>query len=217
MSNIFPKWTNRLPLILVVGGLVTGACVVAGVTYYFTPKYTRVGYQPIQPVSFSHEIHAGQMGIDCRYCHNDVDKSWFSNIPSAETCMKCHTTVLADDPRLEPIRKSFTDNKPIPWVQIHKTPDYVYFNHAVHVNRGVSCVKCHGKVNEMDEVKHSKPLSMTFCLECHRNPHENVRPQNEVFNLNWEPPAEWAAEREGQELVDQMKIRSSETCSACHR
>ena len=217
MSNIFPKWTNRLPLILVVGGLVTGACVVAGVTYYFTPKYARVGYQPIQPVSFSHDVHANQMGIDCRYCHTDVDKSWYSNVPSSETCMKCHSTVLADDPRLEPIRESFKNNKPVPWVQVHKTPDYVYFNHAVHVNRGVSCVKCHGPVNKMDEVRHTKSFSMTFCLDCHRNPHEHVRPQSEVFNLDWEPSEEWAAERDGAELVNQMKLRTSESCSACHR
>ena len=129
MSNVFPKWTNRLPLIALVGGLVTGACVVAGVTYYFTPKFTRVGYQPIQPVSFSHEIHAGQLWLDCRYCHNGVEKSWFSNIPAAETCMRCHSTVLKDDPRLQPIRDAFENKKPIKWVQVHKTPDYVYFNH----------------------------------------------------------------------------------------
>ena len=217
MSNIFPKWANRLPLILVVGGLVTGACVVAGVTYYFTPKYARVGYQPIQPVSFSHDVHANQMGIDCRYCHNDVDKSWYSNIPSSETCMKCHTTVLADDTRLEPIRESFKKNEPVPWVQVHKTPDYVYFNHAVHVNRGVSCVKCHGAVNKMYEVRHTKSFSMTFCLDCPRNPHEHVRPQSEVCNLDWKPSEEWAADRDGAELVNQMKLRTSESCSACHR
>ena len=121
MSNVFPKWTNRLPLIALVGGLVTGACVVAGVTYYFTPKYSRVGYQPVQPVSFSHEIHAGQLGMDCRSCHNDVEKSWFSNIPTAETCMRCHSSVLKDDPRLKPIRESFKNKKPVKWVQVHKT------------------------------------------------------------------------------------------------
>ena len=217
MSNVFPKWTNRLPLIALVGGLVTGACVVAGVTYYFTPKYSRVGYQPIQPVSFSHEVHAGQLGMDCRYCHNGVEKSWFSNIPAAETCMRCHTSVLKDDPRLQPIRDAFENDKPIKWVQIHKTPDYVYFNHAVHVNRGVSCVKCHGRVDQMDEVKHAKSLSMAFCLDCHRSPHEQVRPQSEVFNLGWEPGEDWVAERDGAALVNKMKLRTSESCSACHR
>jgi formate-dependent nitrite reductase cytochrome c552 subunit len=217
MSNVFPKWTNRLPLIALVGGLVTGACVVAGVTYYFTPKYSRVGYQPVQPVSFSHEIHAGQLGMDCRSCHNDVEKSWFSNIPTAETCMRCHSSVLKDDPRLKPIRESFENKKPVKWVQVHKTPDYVYFNHAVHVNRGVSCVECHGRVDQMDEVKHAKPLSMAFCLDCHRNPHEHVRPQGEVFNLGWEPGEDWEAEREGTALVNKMKLRTAESCSACHR
>lgn len=217
MSNVFPKWTNRLPLIALVSGLVTGACVVAGVTYYFTPKYSRVGYQPVQPVSFSHEIHAGQLGMDCRSCHNDVEKSWFSNIPTAETCMRCHSSVLKDDPRLKPIRESFENKKPVKWVQVHKTPDYVYFNHAVHVNRGVSCVECHGRVDQMDEVKHAKPLSMAFCLDCHRNPHEHVRPQSEVFNLGWEPGEDWEDEREGTALVNKMKLRTAESCSACHR
>ena len=217
MSNVFPKWTNRLPLIALVSGLVTGACVVAGVTYYFTPKYSRVGYQPVQPVSFSHEIHAGQLGMDCRSCHNDVEKSWFSNIPTAETCMRCHSSVLKDDPRLKPIRESFENKKPVKWVQVHKTPDYVYFNHAVHVNRGVSCVECHGRVDQMDEVKHAKPLSMAFCLDCHRNPHEHVRPQSEVFNLGWEPGEDWEDEREGTALVNKLKLRTAESCSACHR
>ena len=131
--------------------------------------------------------------------------------------MKCHTQVLADDPRLAPIRESFQKNKPIPWVQVHKVPDYVYFNHAVHVNRGVSCVSCHGKVYEMKVVQHSKPLSMAFCLDCHRNPHEGVRPHDEVYNLDWEPPAEWSFDREGAELVNKMNVRSSQNCSACHR
>ncbi len=131
--------------------------------------------------------------------------------------MKCHSTVLADDPRLEPIRKSFHQNKPVPWVQVHKTPDYVYFNHAVHVNRGVSCVKCHGEVDKMDEVVHSKPLSMGFCLDCHRNPHEHVRPQDQVYNLEWTPPAEWSSDRNGEDLVKGMKIRTAESCTACHR
>jgi hypothetical protein len=131
--------------------------------------------------------------------------------------MKCHTTVLAEDPRLAPIRESFENDTPVPWVQVHKTPDYVYFNHAVHVNRGVSCVECHGEVNKMDEVRHAKSLSMAFCLDCHRNPHEHLRPQEEVYNLDWKPSETWAADRDGAALVNKMKVRSSESCSACHR
>ena len=147
MPAIFPKWTNQLPALVIVGGMLLGTSVLGGVWYYFSPKYTRVGYQPIQPVAFPHSVHADQLGIDCRYCHSAVEKSWYSNIPTATTCMNCHNQVLKDDPRLALVRESAATGKPIPWVQVHKVPDYVYFNHSVHVNRGVSCVHCHGQRN----------------------------------------------------------------------
>ena len=205
-----------MPGKVLIGALLLGAGVTAGLTYYFTPKYTRVGYQPIQPVAFSHAIHAGQLGLDCRYCHNGVEKSWFSNIPSANTCMNCHNQVLKDDPKLALVRESAQSGKPIPWVQIHKTPDYVYFNHSVHVNRGVSCVHCHGPVNKMDEVYHAKPLSMTFCLDCHRNPAPNLRPPEQVYNLDWVPPQNFA-KNQGAKFVHDWKVNASQNCSACHR
>ncbi|MSU41676.1 MAG: cytochrome C [Pedosphaera sp.] len=216
MSNIFPKWTNRLPLLVLAGGLLLGGGVVTGVTYYFTPKYTNVGYQPLQPVSFSHKIHAGELGMDCRYCHNGVEKSWFSNIPAASTCMNCHSVVLKDDLRLAPIRESHEKQTPVPWVQIHKTPDYVYFNHSVHVNRGISCVHCHGKINEMDEVRHEKTLSMAFCLDCHRTAHEKIRPLEQVYNLNWKSDG-FTPEREGRALAGKLGVEGSTSCSVCHR
>ena len=122
MPAIFPKWTNQLPFLIAVGLVLAGGAVTAGVTYYFTPKYSRVGYEPIQPVPFSHAVHAGQLGMDCRYCHTTVEKSWFSNIPSASTCMNCHNQVLKDDPRLALVRESATNGVPIPWVQIHRCP-----------------------------------------------------------------------------------------------
>lgn len=216
MSDVFPKWTNKLPGRVIVGALILGAGVTAGLTYYFSPKYTRVGYQPIQPVAFSHTIHAGQLGLDCRYCHNGVEKSWYSNIPSANTCMNCHNQVLKDDPKLALVRESAQSGKPIPWVQIHKVPDYVYFNHSVHVNRGVSCVHCHGQVNKMDEVYHAKPLSMTFCLDCHRDPAKSVRPPEQVYNLDWVPPQNFA-KTQGAKFVHDWKVNASQNCSACHR
>lgn len=216
MSDVFPNWTNKLPGRVIVGALLLGAGVTAGLTYYFTPKYTRVGYQPIQPVAFSHAIHAGQLGIDCRYCHNGVEKSWYSNVPSANTCMNCHNQVLKDDPKLALVRESAQSGKPIPWVQIHKTPDYVYFNHSVHVNRGVSCVHCHGAVNKMDEVYHAKPMSMTFCLDCHRDPGANLRPPEQVYNLDWVPPQNFA-KTQGAKFVHDWKVNASQNCSACHR
>lgn len=216
MSDIFPKWTNKLPGRILVGALMVGTAVTAGINYYATPKYTRVGYQPVQPVAFSHAIHADQLGLDCRYCHNGVEKSWYSNIPSAGTCMNCHNQVLANDPKLALVRESAASGKPIPWVQIHKTPDYVYFNHSVHVNRGVSCVHCHGQVNKMDEVRHEKPFSMGFCLDCHRDPGAKIRNPKDVYDLNWVPPANFAA-GDGAKFVHDWKVNASQNCSACHR
>jgi hypothetical protein len=222
MSAIFPKWTNRLPLLIVVGAVLTGTAVVAGVWYYFTPKYTRVGYQPVQPVAFSHAIHVDQLGMDCRYCHSAVEKSWFSNIPATSTCMACHSQVLKDDPKLALVRESAATGTPIPWVQVHRVPDYVYFNHAVHVTRGISCVECHGPVHKMDEVYHAKPLSMAFCLDCHRNPAEFIRPVDKVTDLDWkwsdDPLLNAQMQRaQGEKFVHDWKVESMYHCSACHR
>jgi hypothetical protein len=222
MSAVFPKWMNRLPLMIVVGVLLIGGGVVAGVWYYFTPKYTRVGYQPIQPVAFSHKVHVDQLGLDCRYCHHDVERSWFSNIPSASTCMNCHNQVLKDDPRLALVRESVATGRPIAWVQVHKVPDYVYFNHSVHVNRGISCVECHGRIDQMDEVYHAKPLSMSFCLDCHRDPASFIRPLDKITDLGWrwsEDPAENTRQQQaqGRWLVEHWRVESLQNCSACHR
>lgn len=216
MPNIFPRWTNRLPLLALVGLLLVGTAATAAVWYYFTPKYTRVGYSPIQPVPFPHSVHVDQLGMDCRYCHSAVEQSWYSNIPASSTCMNCHNQVLKDDPRLEPIRESAATGKPVEWVQIHKLPDYVYFNHSVHVNRGISCVHCHGEINKMEEVFHAKPLSMTFCLECHRDPGPNLRPADKITDLSWNPhqhlPKDW-----GEKAKKEWKVNASQNCSACHR
>ena len=217
MSAIFPKWTNRLPMMIIIGVLLSGGAVTAGVWYYFTPKYARVGYQPIQPVPFSHAIHAGQLGMDCRYCHTGVEKSWFSNIPAASTCMNCHSQVLKDDPRLALVRESAASGKPIPWIQIHKVPDFVYFNHSVHVNRGISCVECHGRIDQMDEVYHSQPLSMTFCLDCHRHPEMKLRPPEKITDLAWKPESEARQVEFGQKAMHDWHVESLQTCSACHR
>lgn len=222
MSAIFPKWTNRLPLLVIVGGALTATAVTAGVWYYFTPKYFRVGYQPNQPVPFSHATHNGQLGIDCRYCHSAVEKSWFSNIPASSTCMNCHSQVLKDDPRLALVRESAASGRPIPWVQIHKVPDFVYFNHSVHVTRGISCVECHGQINQMEEVYHAQPLSMSFCLTCHRDPAAKLRPADKITDLNWkwsEDPnvAAQMQKAEGKKMFENWRVESLQSCSACHR
>jgi hypothetical protein len=216
MANLFPRWFNQLPLTVGAGLLVTVSLVATGVWYYATPKYYRVGYQPIQPVPYSHQTHVEQLGLDCRYCHTGVEQSWYANLPSPSVCMNCHQQVLATDARLAPVRDSYRSGDPLPWIQIHRLPDFVYFNHAVHVNRGVSCVSCHGQVNRMIEVRHEKPFSMAFCLDCHRQPAPNLRPLEQVYNLSWtnEPGQQLNT---GQQLVRDWKIMSSQNCSTCHR
>ncbi|CAN5121996.1 cytochrome c3 family protein [soil metagenome] len=241
MANFFPRWTNWLPLKLLVILLVTATGVTAATWYYVTPKYSRVGYEPIQPVPFSHELHVQQLGMDCRYCHTFVDVAAHSNIPPTQTCMACHTQVQKDNPKLEPVRASWKTGMPIPWVWIHRSPDYVYYNHAAHVNRGISCASCHGQVNQMEVVRHDKPHSMAWCLECHRAPENHLRPVEEVYNLNWTPkdvkPAEfvakfgqpkdakgdWSQKQEltqqeiGQTLKERWNIQPPLNCQGCHR
>jgi hypothetical protein len=217
MANIFPKWTNKIPLRLtLISGILT-VSILVGVTYYFTPKYTRVGYAPTQPVPYDHSLHVGQLGMDCRYCHTFVDQSGHANVPDAGTCMNCHNAIKADSPLLAPIRESFASGKPVNWVRIHQTPDYVYFNHSVHVNRGISCVDCHGQINEMVTVEHAKPLSMSFCLDCHRTPEAFVRDLDKVYDLTWKPTSPEAQLSHGKELVEHWKINPPESCSGCHR
>jgi hypothetical protein len=222
MSDVFPKWTNRLAINVVVGALFVGTGVTACVAYYFTPKYTRVGYQPVQPVAFPHSVHVDQLGLDCRYCHNGVEKSWFSNVPATSTCMNCHSQVLKDDARLAPVRESAATGRPIPWVQIHKTPDYVFFNHSVHVNRGISCVECHGQINKMDTVYEAKSLTMHFCLDCHRDPAKHLRPLDKITDLNWKPTEDVrnlaSVQQElGDKLTKEWGTQSLKNCSTCHR
>lgn len=217
MANIFPKWVNSVPIKVIAALLLIKTAVVIGITYYFSPQYTRVGYAPTQPVAFSHEFHAGTLEIDCRYCHTFVEQSGHSNVPGTNVCMSCHSMVLKDDARLATVRQSFDSGEPIPWVRVHKVPDYVYFNHAVHVNRGISCVECHGKVHEMEVVYHAKELSMGFCLKCHRNPEDSIRPVEEVYNLDWERPSDPSVVKELEEFVHDWGVNPPQSCSGCHR
>ncbi len=218
MSKLFPKAANKLPLQIVIFLFVLGGIATAGVSYYMTPSYTRVGYAPVQPVPFSHAIHAGQLGIDCRYCHVGVDKGPASTVPAAQTCMNCHNQVKVDSPLLAVVRESYETGNPVPWVKIHQVPDYAYFNHSAHVNRGVSCVECHGRVDEMDTVTHMKPLSMGFCLDCHRNPEQVVRPLDKVTDLGWKHPEGTEGQlRDGAKFVHDWNIKPPQSCSGCHR
>ncbi|MEY2879556.1 MAG: hypothetical protein RLZZ15_1936 [Verrucomicrobiota bacterium] len=223
MSKLFPKSANKLPFQIVVYLVVLAGIATAGVTYYMTPKYTRVGYAPVQPVPFSHAKHVQEIGLDCRYCHSNVDKSGHSNVPTAQTCLNCHTQIKPNSALLAPVRAAYDvatgkdTGKPVPWVWIHQTPDYAFFNHSVHVNRGVSCVECHGKVNEMDTVTHMQPLSMGFCLDCHRDPAGRVRNPKDVFNLDSKTLADQGKAADAKKMVDHWKVKPPPSCSGCHR
>ena len=225
MANLFPKATNIVVLKALGAVGILGGLLTLAVFYYFTPKYSRVGYQPVQPVYFQHDLHVGQLGLDCRYCHSFVEVSGHSNYPTTQTCMNCHTQIQSKNPRLQPVRDSWASGKPIEWVKVHNVPDYAYFNHSAHVNRGVSCVSCHGKVNEMNVVYQHEPQSMAWCLNCHRNPGEFVRPlaaavpgaQSPIYNLDWKPPKGTSQSQLGRQLVHDWKINPPTDCAGCHR
>ena len=222
MSKLFPKSANRLPLQLGLFLLVLGSLAAAGINYYATNKYANVGYAPVQPVPYSHALHAGQLAIDCRYRHSNVEKSGFANLPTAQTCMNCHSQVKTDSPLLAVVRKSYETGEAVPWVQIHMVPDYVYFNHSVHVTRGISCVECHGRIDQMDVVAQAKPLSMSFCLDCHRAPEEHLRDTKDaaqaVTKLGWQHPGGATAQTaQGLLLKQNLNIMPPQSCSGCHR
>jgi len=206
-------WLGRV----VFGAVLSALLALAGLYYYGPPEYTRVGYAPAQPVNFSHEQHAGRLGMSCLYCHTCAEESPTAKIPPTQTCMECHEMIKPDSPQLAAVRASWTSGKPIAWVRVHVAPDYVYFNHAVHVKRGVGCVSCHGRVNEMPVVRHEKPLSMGWCLDCHRHPEEYLRPPAEVTNFTWQPPEGSSAREFGTLLKDQARIHAPEQCAGCHR
>lgn len=176
-SLIFPPWTDHLIKLLAMGAGFSGVYVVALVTFGLSPWAVQIGYMPEQPVPYSHALHAGELGMDCRYCHTTVEVAGFAAIPPTQTCMNCHDKVKPNEGRhLGPIFDSYKTGEPIEWLKVHDLPDYVYFNHSAHITRGVSCVSCHGRVDRMVEVHQVSPLSMGWCLDCHRDPAPNLRP-----------------------------------------
>ena len=217
MANFFPRWTNYLPLKIIFCLLVVGGAASAAYWWYLTPEYMRQGYQPVQPVAFPHDVHVNQLGMDCRYCHSYVEVSSASNVPTTQTCMNCHQQVLANDPRLWAVKQSWETGQPMHWVRVHQIPDFAYFNHAVHVNRGISCVSCHGQINHMSAVYQHEPLTMGWCLNCHRHPETNLRPVSEVFNLDWKPEGGKSQEQIGTQLQQQWNIAPPQNCAGCHR
>jgi hypothetical protein len=225
---VFPKWANYLlPAIVlgVVGGLFYAPTVVG---LGGSPKTTAVGYSPVQPVPYSHALHAGKLGIDCRYCHTTVEKANFASIPPTETCMNCHTNIRTASSALTPIRDSWATGKPVEWIKIHDLPQYVYFSHQAHVTHGVGCIECHGRIDQMDRVYQVKPLSMGWCLDCHRDPGPHLRPRQDasgnsirITDMNWAPPSDPAeAQKMAEDCLKEYSIHDvhyMQSCSTCHR
>src|SRR5262245_53062260 len=236
---VFPKWSNMLlPAVLLVGPLVP-LYVIFVVAYGFSPKTTDVGYAPHQPVPYSHELHVGQLGLDCRYCHNTVEYADRAAIPPTQTCMNCHTQIHKDSQFIKPLLDSYQTGLPVKWHRVHDLPDFAYFSHSAHVTRGVSCVECHGRIDKMPIVTQQQPLSMSWCLECHRDalPHlrdprlvtqlnwgVNMSPQerqqiNQTYDLKGDERTLTPQERRiiGQVWAAHNNLNPSQDCSACHR
>jgi hypothetical protein len=219
MPQIFHHSTNVLAKLTIFGAIfiILGALwVVAAINR--SSWNTGAFVEREQPVQFSHKHHAGDDGIDCRYCHTSVETSASAGMPATQTCMNCHSQIWADSPYLEPVRESARTGKPIQWTRVHDLPDYVYFNHSIHVNKGVGCSTCHGNVAQMPLMYQASSLQMEWCLACHRNPENFVREKKDIFKMDWQPPANQA--QAGAELVKRNRIQDSfalTSCSTCHR
>lgn len=216
MPQIFHRSANTLSklslagLLLLVGGLIFLAILLARSNYV-----TRAHEYVVQPVQFSHRHHVKDDGIDCRYCHTSVETSPFAGIPPTKTCMNCHSQIWSQAPILEPIRASFREDRPIRWVRVHDLPDFVYFNHSVHIKKGMGCETCHGRIDDMPLTLQQNTLQMEWCINCHRNPENYVRPRSEVFTMGYKPPVPQSVI--GPQLVKEYGIKGNTSCSTCHR
>lgn len=211
---VFPEWTETFKKwlgILILGGPVY---LVALVAYGVTPEAIRLGYQPTQPVPYSHALHAGELGLDCRYCHNTVERSSHAAVPPSATCMNCHKTIHPDSSKLLPVREASSVGTPVKWARVHDLPDYVYFNHSAHVTRGVGCESCHGRVDNMEKVYQAEPLTMQWCLDCHREPEKHLRPVDKVTVMGYQVEDQLVV---GAKLRKDNDINPSTDCSTCHR
>ncbi len=222
----FPSWINVLLPGLAFATLAGSIYAVTIAAYATSPQTTNVGYSPGQPVPFSHKVHVGTLKMDCRYCHTTVDQAAHAAVPATQTCVNCHSAANPDgsvansaihtnSEKLLPVRDSQATGKPIEWERVHDLPDHVYFDHSAHVNRGVSCVSCHGRVDKMDQVYQAEPLTMSWCLDCHRNPEPHLRPQEYITQLDWEPNED--PEVVGARIRKKLNINPSTNCSTCHR
>jgi len=214
--QVFGPGANSLARFSLVGGVFgLGVLFVVLEFYVRSPYITAVG-QPIdQPVAFSHKHHVTDDGIDCRYCHTTVENSAFAGMPSTQTCMNCHSEVWANSPALQPVRQSFVEGQPLAWARVNNLPGYVYFDHSIHVQKGVGCSTCHGQVDQMPLTFKAESMQMGFCLDCHQDPAKFLRPREQVFNMTWQPPAD--QERLGRDLMAAYHVQSKISCSTCHR
>ncbi len=218
MSQIFRPSSNTVAKVSIVGGVFAlGILAVLGWLFINSPYMTMVGIAREQPVPFSHKHHVSELGLDCRYCHTSVEESSFAGIPPTKTCMTCHSQVWTEAPVLQPVRDSYKTGTPLQWERVNNLADYVYFNHSIHVAKGVGCSTCHGQVDQMTTVSKANTLYMSWCLACHRAPEKYIRPKSEVFNMDWQPPADQLAQ--GRKLVDKYNIQVAQLtdCSVCHR
>ena len=214
---IFPRWVDPLVKIAGAGAVLGGGYVAMLVAYGASPKTLDMGYAPEQPVPYSHALHVGQLGMDCRYCHTSVEETAKANVPPTATCMNCHTKLLNQSPALQPVRDSAQTGKPVPWIRVHDLPNYAFFNHSAHVTRGVGCISCHGRVDTMEVVQQVTPLSMGWCVDCHRHPEKHLRPPEEATNMTWSPPEGKTAFEYGAAFKAEHKINPPTDCSTCHR
>jgi hypothetical protein len=217
VAQLFPKAANQIAktsLALVAGGAALTAVLVM-VVVPRSSIVTRQSEAREQPVQFYHLHHSGGMGIDCRYCHTTVDKAASAGIPPTKTCMNCHSQIFKDSPTLEPVRASWRTDTSIAWLRVHDLPDFVYFDHSAHVNKGVGCTTCHGPVDEMPFIWQEKSLLMEWCLDCHRGPERYLRPKSEVYSTSYRPPSNQL--ELGRKLAAEYQVHAQLSCSTCHR
>ena len=219
MPQLFKPATNTLVrvillgVVLLIGGASWGAWAIL-----WSPYATYVDVPFNQPVQFSHKHHVGDDGIDCRYCHTSVEKSAHAGLPSTDTCMTCHSQIWKDASLLEPVRVSLSSNSPLQWNRVHDLPDYVYFNHSIHVAKGIGCSTCHGRIDQMPLTRKTQTLYMRWCLDCHRDPQKFIRPRAKIYDMTWQPSS--APTDEGERLVAQYHVDTTgrlTNCSTCHR
>lgn len=216
MASLFRPRHNtmaRLSLLLLALGAGGG---IGGLLFYVRSPLARGMQDPIeQPVQFDHRHHTRDEGIDCRFCHNAVDRSPHAGVPDTQLCMNCHSQIWNQSPLLEPVRRSYIEGRPVIWKKVNDVPDYVYFNHAIHVNKGVGCVTCHGRVDLMAAVQKAETMTMAWCLDCHRDPAPRLRPVEEVTNMEWKPEGDPAGL--GEALKEKNQVHTRTSCTTCHR